>query len=257
MSKLSRTLALLLGNNATLHPRENLYGTGNINTLNGEYSIEADAGATVMLLVTGVYVGTLTLEGTIDGVNFDTIPLKPVNAGGVYILTLASAATGRWMGPCGGFSRVRVRMSAWTSGTASVTIVADNALSEMLAIPKALDQAATTLGSAGSATTLTIPAPGAGLFQYIDYIMIRRYATAALVASGTPANWSSTNLPGTLAGSVATDALPQGSLDKDEIVTPGRPVKALAANTACTIVLPALTSVQWRATAFWTNLPQG
>ena len=93
MSKLSKDLS-----SGVLHPRENIFATGTLGALNAEVQAVADGAATIGLVVTGTYVGTLTVEGSIDGANWDVIPVRPISAGGTYVLTLASAAVGRWQG---------------------------------------------------------------------------------------------------------------------------------------------------------------
>lgn len=69
--------------------------------------------------VTGTFSGTLTFEGSLDGVTYTTLSLTPINS--TTSVTTATAA-GVWSGGVGGLSVVRVRMSSYTSGTATVTI---------------------------------------------------------------------------------------------------------------------------------------
>src|SRR5574343_456089 len=72
----------------------------------------------------------------------------------------------------------------------------------------------TTVGTSGTAVTLTIAAPGAGLRQYLTYLAINRFAVALLTAAATPVTVTTTNLPGSLAFSFAADAAAAGSLDR-------------------------------------------
>lgn len=69
--------------------------------------------------VTGTFVGTLTFEGSVDGTTFSALNLTAINS-----TTGASTTTttGVFTGGVGGLSIVRVRMSAYTSGTAVVRI---------------------------------------------------------------------------------------------------------------------------------------
>ena len=87
---------------ANLHPRENLQAAGSLAALNATVACYCDGASTVSFSVAGTYVGALTAEGTVDGANWDQIPVKPTNAGGLYVLTLASAAIGRLISvkPC-------------------------------------------------------------------------------------------------------------------------------------------------------------
>lgn len=69
--------------------------------------------------VTGTFSGTLTFEGSIDGVTFSTLNLTPVNS---TTATTTTTTTGVWSGGVGGLATVRVRFSAYSSGTAVVTL---------------------------------------------------------------------------------------------------------------------------------------
>lgn len=243
MSKLSKDLS-----SGVLHPRENIFDTGSLAALNAEVVVGADGSATVGLIVTGTYVGTLTVEGSLDGSNWDVIPIKPVNAGGIYVLTLASAAVGRWQGPCSPFAFVRVRMSAFTSGSANVRLSTDIGISELLVFPKAAELAVTVTAAIGVAATLTIPAAGAGLFHYITRLQVQRFAGAVLTPAATPVLVTTTNLPGARVLSFPAEAAAQGTI-YSEIIEPSQPLRSSAANTATTIVCPATTGVIWRVTA--------
>jgi hypothetical protein len=256
MSKLSRDLAIPGGGLATLNPRESIFATAALAAVNAELAIPADGCSTASLVVTGAYVGTLTVEGTIDGANWDSIPVKPINAGGSWLITLASAAVGRWHGPVGPFRAIRVRMSGWTSGAATVFLCAENGINDVIARPKASDLSVTNTGASGAAVTLTLAAPGAGLFHFIDRIVIQRFAAAALTAAATPVLVTTTNLPGSRVFSVPADAALQGTI-ATEIVEPARPLRSSAANTATTIVAPVTTGAIWRITADYDVAPHG
>ena len=109
-------------------------------------------------------------------------------------------------------------------------------------------QTATTVvsatGVAAAAVTLTIPAAPAGLFNYLCFLEISQYATAALTGGATPVLVTSTGLTGTPTFTFST-ALAIGAAER--LFYPlGTPVKGSAAATAITIVCPATTSVIWR-----------
>ena len=248
MAKLSLDLS-----SGTLHPRENVFGSGNLSALNAAVQIKADGASSVGLVVTGPYVGTLVVEGSADGANWDSIPVRPVSLGGLYVITLASAAIGRWQGGCAPFSVVRVRMSAYTSGTAAVRVTADVGVSEVLAFPRAADLSVTVTAAAAAAATLTIPAV-AGQFHYFTRITVQRFAAALLTAGATPVLVTTTNLPGSRVFSIPADAAAAGTMWA-ETVGPSQPLRSSAANTATTIVAPATTSVIWRITADYYTAP--
>jgi len=91
-------------------------------------SLSAAAAATTLTVngtsstavqITGTFVGTLQFEGTVDGTNWVSFFVTP---NGTAATVTSTTAPGVWQGKSGGFSIVRVRMSAYTSGTAVVTI---------------------------------------------------------------------------------------------------------------------------------------
>src|SRR5207248_321800 len=71
--------------------------------------------------------------------------------------------------------------------------------------------AQTATGTAGAAVTLTLASGGAGLFHYITYIQIAKFATALLTAAATPVLVTTTNLSNTPAFSFSAAASAQGT----------------------------------------------
>ena len=80
--------------------------------------LEDDAGA-VSVTVSGTYSATLQFEGTGDGTNWVSVDATPFPSGTDVNST---TSTGTWRVNGAGLQAVRVRASAYTSGTASVTI---------------------------------------------------------------------------------------------------------------------------------------
>lgn len=102
---------------------------------------------------------------------------------------------------------------------------------------------ANTPGGANAAATLTLPAAGAGLFHYIDYLRLVRIATAAVVGSAI-LTVTTTNLNGRTFRTGNLIAAGDTEFDFDHNYT--RPVKSAVANTASTIVAPAAgAAVSW------------
>ena len=250
MSKLSLDFAT-----GTFHPREGIIGSGALAALNSAISpVKADGANTASLVITGTYVGTIAVEGSIDGTIWDVIPVKPINAGGIYALTLASAAVGRWAGPVGQFVWIRARMTAFTSGFANVTLVAETGLSDVVVVPKAAGYAATVTAATGVAATLTLPAAGVGLYHYITHIRLQRHTSALLTAGSAPVVVTTANMPGSMAYSFQADASPQGTM-YEQVIEPTNPIRSVTANTATTFVMPATTGVIWRASAHYYIAP--
>lgn len=70
--------------------------------------------------ITGTFVGTLEFEGSMDGSTWESIPLYvPEDS----TLATNTTAVGMWIGSCAGLRFFRVRSSAWTSGTANISII--------------------------------------------------------------------------------------------------------------------------------------
>jgi hypothetical protein len=153
------------------------------------------------------------------------------------------------MASCAGFDRIRARVTAYTSGGATATLSASNAMFDDFAKNGGITPSiGTAVGASGAAVTLTLAAPGAGLRHYLTYLSINRFAAALLTAGAAPVTVTTTNLPGSLAFSFGADAATQGTLDRwrEDFAFP---ISANAQNTATTIVCPATTNVIWRVTA--------
>ena len=75
--------------------------------------------------LTGTWTGTIQFEGSVDGGTFVSLSLIPSSsATGEAAADVTSAtANGAFSANIGGYSLVRARASAWTSGTAVVTMV--------------------------------------------------------------------------------------------------------------------------------------
>lgn len=236
-------------NTTTLHPRENLVAAGNLAALNAWIVIETDGSSSIALDLRGTFSGSVVLEGTIDGSNYTSIPVRPLNVASVsYLATITGTVAGTWVGKCAGFMHVRARVSAYTSGTFIATLVAGTGILDDSLQGLVTPVVATAVGAAGAAVTLTLASPGAGLRHYLTYLSINRFAAAALTAAATPVTVTTSNIPGALALSFAADAAAQGTIDRwrEDFAYP---VATSAQATATTIVCPVTTGVLWRVTA--------
>lgn len=244
MAKISRDL----GSGATLHPRENLFIAGNLGSLNAVVIVAADGASTVSIDLRGTFSMTIEVAGTIDGVNWTLIPVRPLNVASVsYVAAITGTTAGVWIGDCAGFNSVRARVTAYTSGSATAVLTSGFAiLTDQLKFTTT-PLIVTNTGAAGAAVTLTLAAPGAGLRQYVTYLSVNRFATVLLTAGATPVLVTTTNLPGTLVLSFPADAAAQGTLFpwREDFAYP---IAASAQNTAVTVVCPATTGVIWRVT---------
>lgn len=244
MAKISTDLR-----SGVLHPREALSGAGTLGGINAEIFADCDGCGTVVLDLRGTFSLTVEVAGTIDGTNWTPIPVRPVNQAALsYVAAVAGTAAGVWVGSCGGFRRVRARVTAYVSGSATATLMANLSLVDQSLSGQVTSGIGTAVGAAGAAVTLTLTSPGAGLRHYLTYLAINRFASALLTAAAAPVTVTTTNLPGSLAFSFAADAAAQGTLDRwREDFT--YPIATSAQNTATTIVCPTTTGVIWRVTA--------
>lgn len=102
-------------------------------------------------------------------------------------------------------------------------------------------QWATAISGANAGVTLTIAAAGAGLFHYITSIEIVNINPTATAIAGSAVTlaYTSTNIP-TGAAWTAGNALAAGAEKVVTRMNPGTPIKSTTANTATTIVAPAI-----------------
>lgn len=243
MAKLSKDYS-----SGVLHPRENIPGSGTLGALNAEVVIDSHGSGVVALDLRGTFSMTVEVAGTVDGTNWVVIPVRP-QTGGIYVAAVAGTTAGVWMASCVGFSKVRARCTAYTSGAATTTLTASTALFDDFAKNGGITPTlGTSVGAAGAAVTLTLTAPGAGLRHYLTYLSINRFASALLTAAAAPVTVTTTNLPGSLAFSFAADAAAQGTLDRwrEDFAFP---IASSAQNTNTTIVAPITTGIIWRITA--------
>lgn len=234
--------------------------SGTIGALNAEVVLDlnGDESATVHLLTPSALTATYACEVSPDGLNFypalafayppgclnGTIP----QAGQPLVTEASTTAIQRTLCMAvGGMKKVRVRLSAWTSGNVDVTITADTCASIS---PYVRDQKAATLlvtatAAVGVAATASLPAVP-GLRHYVDNVYICRSATVALTPSATPVVCTTSNIPGNLAMTFGADA---GGVGIDKLIGLDFGAAGLASsaiNTATTVACPATTGVIWR-----------
>ena len=245
--------------NAFVPVREQRATSGSLSALNSEVVLDVNGDqAAVVYIGSAAFIGTLEFTGSADGVNFFPIMAYPYavgSAGGTLPLSaqpllvdaLVAANTARaYSVPCGQLRKVRVRTSAYTSGSALCTINSDT----MDPLNPGVNSRPATLcvtatGAASAAVTATIPSV-AGLRHVIDFIQVTRSATAALTASATPVLVTTTGLPGNPVLTFGSDVAGIG-IDKEVKLDFGSSgIAATALGTNTTVVCPVYTGVIWR-----------
>lgn len=221
--------------------------SGLLAALNAELVMDIQ-GKAVAVFDVRTAAGNLTyvFEGTIDGTNYfalaafanqQLLAAAIVQEQFVPSVVVATTHSGYYTVGVSGFRRVRVRVSAYTSGNITVTgraSVADQIIQSRY-IPANLHVTATA--AANTAATATLPAAGVGMFHYITHIGITRNATAALAGTATIIH-TTTNLPGNPAWSVG-NAMAAGGTQIDVVYEPTVPLRSSVANTATTVVCAA------------------
>lgn len=235
---------------------------GALNAINAELVLDVSGDESALINIdggSGTLNATYVVEGSIDGISYagllafsipqfcagGTIPL----AGQPMLLEAVNAANIKRAiaVAVGGLKKIRVRLSAWTGGSAAVTINSDAqaAISPYLRDQKAATLMQSVTAAAGAAATATLPAV-AGLRHYIDFIEVTRIATAALTASATPVVVTTTNLPNAPALTFGSDAGGIGIDVTKKLDFGASGLAATALGTASTIVAPAYAGVIWR-----------
>ena len=117
-------------------------------------------------------------------------------------------------------------------------------------IPATSGISATAAVSTG--LTLTIPAPAAGLFNYLCGLEIKLVVATTVTGAATPIAVTSTGITGTPTFYFAngTSAVVGALLDSCQI-SPTNTVKGSAAATAMTFVAPIVTGAIWTMRAFY------
>lgn len=91
-------------------------GSGSLGALDATVTANTQGLGTVIFNVTGTWVGTIRVEGTLDGSTYTLITATD----GSQAIFATQAVNNRWTVNSAGFSQVRLRMSSYTSGSASV-----------------------------------------------------------------------------------------------------------------------------------------
>ncbi len=243
----------------TVHPLRTASGT--LAAINNELVMPVVGTNSALLYIQSTsFIGTLEFTGVSDvgGTLYFPIVAFPHavgSAGGTIPVSsqplvtdaLVAANTSRvYAIPCGQLKSVRVRVSAFTSGSCVATLTADDSDSINLAVlSRATTLLVTATGAASAAVTATMPAV-AGLRHIIDFIQVTRSATAALTAAAAPVVVTTTGLPGSPALTFGSDVAGIG-IDKEVRLDFGSTGLATSTlNTATTVVCPVYTGVIWR-----------
>lgn len=232
-------------------PRTDVRILGTLAALNSEVVLNLNGESSASFDIRGTFVGTFVVEGSDDGTNFISVAFyNPLTE----VWTTTVTAAGSFDIPnIAAFRVLKIRCSAFTSGSATVSLNASLGNQMIYSKPIPTTTSGTILSTANTTATLTLAAPGVGLYHYITAIRIERINNSAAAITGTALlGYTTTNLTGSLAFS-SGNAIAAGDSKIDvELSFAGNPLKSTTANTATTIVAPAGgAGVQIRMTAFY------
>lgn len=145
----------------------------------------------------------------------------------------------------------RQTVQAASTAAAATDLPAVVALHPSSLTPATLEQRAATLhvtatAAVNTASTCTLPAPGAGLFHYITHVELVKLYSVAGVAAAAGVIITSTNLPGNPSWTTEQAVGAAGTAPKVILYSPTTPLKSSVANTATTFVAPLQLQTIWR-----------
>lgn len=125
--------------------------TGSL-ALTGDTVVLALVGApsSCIIDVRGTFSGTVNFETSSNGIDFDGMGTYQIPSATSF---LSTSAPGQYLGNCAVGVKVQARASAWTSGTATITIRATNATSRVFLNSTGLSNGAGTTVSVKTAQT--------------------------------------------------------------------------------------------------------
>ena len=109
--------------------------TGSVGALNAAVTLSLTGMTGFAVDVRGTFSATILIEGTVDGTNFITLSVLPIGAGLNVAQVASITAAGAWWGNANGLQQVRARVSAYTSGSATVVIRAMQAAGMVFNLP--------------------------------------------------------------------------------------------------------------------------
>lgn len=130
--------------------------SGTISALNGTVTITLDDRAATTMDIRGTWIGTITFQGSVDGTNY--VPIWGFLAGDQQIYSSISGSQSNqiYRFTTAGFVKVRAIMTAYTSGTATITMRSSLATSgvylnfpEVTALESSVNSTTTPLGIGG------------------------------------------------------------------------------------------------------------
>lgn len=194
--------------------------TGSFTAVAQSFDLSSPNSGTTAVQITGTWSGTLVVEGSNNNSTFVTLQVMNIST---FALATSITASGLFIANTNGFQYIRIRSSAWTSGTAVLTGYGSDAAS-IVYVPGVATAAnqTTELTRIGDLTE-TAPATdtaSSGLNGRLQRIAQRITSLIALIPSVNTIAWFSRISDGTNNASVTAggdltvnDGLSGGGLD--------------------------------------------
>ena len=98
---------------------------GTLTALNASVVLDVEGQGVCAIDIRGTFVGTVAFQSSIDGTTWVTTNAIPLGSTGNATAVTTTTATGAWLMPASGSTRIRATMTAYTSGSATVVMRAD------------------------------------------------------------------------------------------------------------------------------------
>jgi hypothetical protein len=224
--------------------------SGTIIAVNGAVTTTSlDGVGSFTIQITGTWTGTIQFEASVDGTTYVNINARTTNSGTVGVSTTAN---GVFRAPRPGYQFFRCRASAWTSGTATVTIREASASAAAVLLAEALPTGANTIGAVTGSGNFNVVGPGAagaaisgnpvriGLSDGANTRNVLGDTSGRIIVVGAAASGAAVaGNPVLVAGSDGTNAQPirvasDGTIRVDPTGTTTQPVSGTVAATQST-----------------------
>jgi len=182
---MAASLPVAIASNQSTLPTQDVdrTATGNLTAAAQTVAVVGAGDGNVGLQITGTWVATLQFEGTIDGTNWFAMNAHAI--GTTASLITSTTANGQWRLMSGGCVQVRVRCSAFTSGTAVVTLVASQATTASnAAVTSWFGSAGPTVGQKTLSNSIPVCLPTDQTAILVTFTGTRTGVVSSIVALG-------------------------------------------------------------------------
>jgi len=163
--------------------------TGSLGSLNAVQALSLSGASGWAVDVRGTFVGTITFQGTIDGTNWFNISVVPAGGGVNVAAVTTTAAVGAWVGSANGMQQVRANMTAYTSGSATITLRAMQAIGVVQNYPTGQTTqpvSGTVTSNIGTGTLAAVTSANLGIPGTIADVASAALTTTTTTAAFTP-----------------------------------------------------------------------